>query len=42
MARGTSGSGRGWFGDTAGHARAGKLGGQARGRGRRKNSSSSR
>lgn len=31
MAR-QKGSGRGWFGDTEGHKKAGRKGGQARGR----------
>lgn len=32
MARSSSGKGRGWHGDSEGHARAGRKGGQARGR----------
>ncbi len=38
MARNNS-SGRGWFGDTEGHRKAGRLGGQARGRRNRRGSS---
>jgi hypothetical protein len=38
MAR-RQGQGRGWHGDSAGHARAGQLGGRARGRRRGRSSS---
>ncbi len=40
MAEQSRGKGRGWRGDRAGHARAGRMGGRARGRNRSNNSQS--